>query len=441
MKRPNAFHKGILGTVRNYAIPTLAALWLSIHPMKANAETIEGRVTDASIATPTGIPTLLVNVSDIGEVPTDDEGNYRITSNGVWDVKYEIPKYNDGFMRIFNLNGQLVDKLSWNGTPQFWNKNVAAGTYFAFDGVNPVYQFNNVGSGAWVNPTGNLENRTQNNEKGKGKVTLSMDENHNLYVSGIVNLDSPQGENWGGYRLYHDFLRNINVNDVLEYNVQMIPVMNADDNTDGSRTILDVLKLLTVTDGSGLNTTLERWHDEDLPIPVYLSDYSVMREGLDVIVAFQHASDDIFVKSGHRLYDMNFREDSVNVGINVYFRVPPHGIGWTQPVEFYEDGAPKLIDIFIDPGINSQELLELVVLREKTRGLILFDRSHDERYVTHFGGTSVRELHPNEGKALRIMYNINPVEYNGETSWPDMNWYQSNTGNDMVDYDYSEGKE
>ena len=76
-------------------------------------------------------------------------------------------------------------------------------------------------------------------------------------------------------------------------------------------------------------------------------------------------------------------------------------------------------------GIGDLESLISVIIRENMRALSMFDRSDNLDYIMHHGASPATELHLDEGKALRIMYNMDKINWNGDDSWTDMNWYDS----------------
>src|SRR3989344_5212852 len=144
-------------SIRDFAIGALSLLAAGLAPMHTNSRPLEqrimsasvaGQVTDASTLDNVGIPGLTVSAGELGDDVTDEQGNYQISSNAVAPV-YELVNYRGKEIQIFNVNGQLVDRLVPNAGQFHWNSNVAKGVYFASDNNN-VYSFVN-NNGAWIN--------------------------------------------------------------------------------------------------------------------------------------------------------------------------------------------------------------------------------------------------------------------------------------------------
>src|SRR3989338_10010971 len=195
----------ILGLSALLSLPSVSARPLEQRVINT---AVTGQVTDASTLDNVGIPGLTVSAGELGDDVTDEQGNYQISSNAVAPV-YELVNYRGKEIQIFNVNGQLVDRLVPNAGQFHWNSNAAKGVYFASDNNN-VYPFVN-NNGAWINMPqekrvgGKVESLGNGGKEGNRRIS-------NVYtftVDGHVDVNNPAGQGWGGYGLYHTFSREV----------------------------------------------------------------------------------------------------------------------------------------------------------------------------------------------------------------------------------------
>jgi len=224
-------------SIRDFAIGALSLLAAGLAPMHTNSRPLEqrimsasvaGQVTDASTLDNVGIPGLTVSAGELGDDVTDEQGNYQISSNAVAPV-YELVNYRGKEIQIFNVNGQLVDRLVPNAGQFHWNSNAAKGVYFASDNNN-VYPFVN-NNGAWINmPREKLAGNkfelvnSSGNPSGSKNVDLKpydLDESYVFSIDGFVDINNFGG--WEGHTWYYNYLDTLSFTDSFIKNVKMIP--------------------------------------------------------------------------------------------------------------------------------------------------------------------------------------------------------------------------
>src|SRR3989344_1715678 len=243
-------NRGFLGKAKQYAINLTASALIALSAaLPVKSQSLEGNVTNVLTQEP--IPGLVVSVPDLGDAVTDEQGNYSIELNSVKTPHYNLNRNNEREVKIYNSNAQIVDKVFWNGSPMIWNKNVSAGKYFAFDGVNQAYDFVKLGNEpAWINmkPV-NLEDIVHGRSQ---RTTQGLDETYILLVDGEGN--------------YHDFTRQATIRDNSTLDFFMIPVQSRGDSTDWYYpTVLHGFKeYSTAWNGNAIT-----FHPQDTPFNIY----------------------------------------------------------------------------------------------------------------------------------------------------------------------------
>ena len=313
MNKHSYLNRGFLDKAKQYAINLTASALIALSAvLPVKSQSLEGKLTDASTIENTGIPALLVTVP-FGQTYSDELGDYNISSNAVRTPRYNLKRNHNGKTIIYNSMGQEVDEFLGNSKPFFWDKDVSAGKYFAFDGVNKPYEFVNLGNGSWINmPAATVDITNEKNSR----TTQSLDDNYIFSVNGFVDLDIPNSDGWEGNPWYYNYTDTLSFNNSAEKNVQMIPRYNMED------TDTDFLEYLSNIRPSTATVT---WGDypDNYPINVDLDSASCdywHEDNTEIVLQdIRDALDDWNEKTGLNLYNY-YGVDRYNRQIKVDYR-------------------------------------------------------------------------------------------------------------------------
>lgn len=168
--------------------------------------------------------------------------------------------------------------------------------------------------------------------------------------------------------------------------------------------ILNVVKTLTATLDGFPDPEIERWNDSQVPIPLF-ANRTAIPSALEPYL--NSALSDIFTESNGKV---QYGEVSANPEEGIAFEyktgaeMPAPGSGYTRYDSYFSDGSPKHITIFVSTDVVESQY-NGIFRKELMRAMPAFAYSQDPNFILSFSpNTSV--LHPDEGKALQIMYTL-----------------------------------
>ena len=266
--------------------------------------------------------------------------------------------------------------------------------------------------------TGHVQS-VPNKSNAFARVTMTDTSNGTQYTTltnqntGDFELNIPAG----GYQRKVEVQDHFLFQDTLDINssqyMDLQTIQDIGKETTFYDNILEVLKVITGTRGYPFgNYLLERWHDEDQPIKVWKRNYDANdpQSMPPAYAAFlDSAVNDIFNKSNGKVV-FSEQPTAVDIGINFIYvhsnEMPiPGSLGYTIIEEVYPDNSPKKAKIYINRDNLSGQQKNGTFRREFMRSLATINDALDPSYIMAWQ-SQAEFLHPDEGKALEIMYTL-----------------------------------
>lgn len=222
--------------------------------------------------------------------------------------------------------------------------------------------------------------------------------------TGVFEIDVPNGTYTRKVEVQDHFLytdtKDINSSQQMDFQI----IKDIGSTSTYHPNILNVVKTLTATLDGFVDPEIERWNDSHVPIPLFANRDNIPSYMLPYL---NSALDDIITKSDGKVQYNEVNSDP-EAGIAFEYRkiieMPAPGSGYTQYDSYFPDESPKHITIFIATD-NPEDQYSQVFRKELMRAMPTFAYSQDPSFIMSFA-SNPSVLHPDEGKALQIMYTL-----------------------------------